>query len=160
MTGSACNALADRRSLQIYMLPVTTCPCSATLASSCSISRAEAASQTSSAALPVMSLQAVYELDGSMHARIEWAEHIRCTRPALLLTHQAWPPFHHRGCRLSLGSMAYSFSSLLTSTCQPNLQVIPGWRLSQVVELSKMEIEHANGPEGLQFLGQTVDQAR
>ena len=57
MTGSAHGALAVRFCLHINLLPVVLCLCSPALAPSCSFSRAEAVSQSSSAALPAMRLQ-------------------------------------------------------------------------------------------------------
>ena len=54
--------------LHMTLLPVMPCLCSPALAPSCSFSRAEAAPQTSSAALPGMSLKAGYELDRCMLA--------------------------------------------------------------------------------------------
>lgn len=68
MPGSADNALAYRRCLQMHLLPVVSCLRSPALASACSFSRAEVAPQTTRAALPVMCQQADSELDGRMLA--------------------------------------------------------------------------------------------
>lgn len=58
-TGAACS---------LHLLPVVSCLRSPALASACSFSRAEAAPQTTSAALPDMWLQAASEFDGCMLA--------------------------------------------------------------------------------------------